>query len=67
MFGRKQLRDTKGKVTTKLNVSPGSSTVGWTTAKSTGYVCLAVVINPAASSVIGLATQILLFENPTIL
>ncbi len=43
----------EGKGDDQINVSPGSSTVGWTTSKSTGYVCLAVVINPAASSAIG--------------
>ncbi len=43
----------KGDGEDELTVSPGSASVGWTTSQSVGYVGLAIVINPSASSAVG--------------
>jgi hypothetical protein len=37
----------------EINPSVGSVTSGWTTTANVGYVCLAVVINPASTAAVG--------------
>jgi hypothetical protein len=40
----------KGDGDDKLNVSPGSVSMSWTTSRAASYVCLAVAVNPATPS-----------------
>lgn len=48
-----------------ISPSVGSVTLGWQTSKSVGYVCCAVLINPAASSAVGNIDATILIRTAT--